>query len=934
MQKQVVLAGKPQVAVEARLLPQLQLCAGGFEGFKWVSVDSLSERSVLDQWIDRPPDALIVDWRTAHLPQHPIPTVAPANNIIAVVDDLSSAVCTKLARGKYTVTTIDEIGSGRLGLLLEQLALNPPTLKTSPLKNSAGDDEAVLACAARDEAGERATADTNKGSAAVSLNQIAFEMINRVDLSVLLRHITDKTCTLTNAAYTFVAMVHESEEYLETIATNNDTCNLQAVRHKRGEGAAGQAWQTGKTVCEPDYQSYSHRLSGLTAIEQACSVPLKLGDRVIGVFGIVYENCDQRIEDQVEVLEMFASLAAVAIDNAALLQNTRLELARTEAISDISRTIYGAASFDVIIEKICSTLIEKFDATKAHIYRLEQDGSYTPLAALQNVGGQISPTEQADSETVAQSVASWCIENRQSAHIKRGVNDQRESIDIHQIRKKWRLGSTICLPLFHANKSWGVLFTHRSIDRSDFTECEHKQFELIAVQISIALLRRELMLKVERQAFYDSLTGLYNRWRFESILLQSVEKASNSSECYAVLSIDLVGFKAVNDAYGHKVGDKFLQKVASRLSSQVSAKDILARMGGDEFSIIASARAGREDIMLLAQQITQTLSEPIEVGNLRITAGVCIGICFFPDDAESVDEVIKHAGFALYRAKNTEQISISVFNHTLLADHENSQQLELDLRYALATSQFELHYQPKVGCVSGLVDGVEALIRWNHPERGFVPPSQFIPVAERCGLIQEIGAWVLEQACQDCAEFQQNHGALKVAVNISAQQFNVDDFVPSVFATLDAHGLSANCLELEVTESVVMHDISKVVDKLAQLQGSGVTIAIDDFGTGYSSLQYLAELPLDVLKIDKSFINRIDDASDGALLVKTILMMSRELNLKTVAEGVETASQQTQLQQLSCDYIQGYYYSKPVPASQLSEVINWLNQQVVSEEVA
>jgi len=357
-------------------------------------------------------------------------------------------------------------------------------------------------------------------------------------------------------------------------------------------------------------------------------------------------------------------------------------------------------------------------------------------------------------------------------------------------------------------------------------------------------------------------------------------------------------------------------------------------MGADEFSFIVSSRSSREEIVDLAQHINHSLSQPFNVDDVRITTGASIGICFYPIDASSADEVVKHAEFALNNAKKTEQASVSVFNKNLLVDHESRQQLETDLRYALATSQFELYYQPKVSCTNGVVDGVEALMRWNHPLRGFVPPSVFIPVAERCGLIEDLGLWVLDRACGDCAEFQRSHSDLKVAINISAIQLSIDEFVTNVFNTLNKNGLAPENLELEVTESVVMHDIGKVVDKLAQLRGGGVTIAIDDFGTGYSSLKYLAELPLDVLKIDKSFVDRIEDVDDGQLLVKTILMMSRELNLKTVAEGVEAESQLLLLQQLGCDYIQGYYYSKAVPVSDLSGVIDMIDLQSKSREVA
>ena len=360
-----------------------------------------------------------------------LPETDEPERIIVVVDNLISAASTALVKKGYCIITAEEIDNGRLALQIDQLT------NRSQVQLSAS----------------VATDDRATGAAAVSLNQIAVEMINRVDLPSLLQHIANNTSTLTHADYSYVAMVHESGEYLETIVANNDSQNLKAFRHRPGEGIGGQAWLTGKTVCEPGYQNYPHRLPGLTSTKQACSVPLKLGNRVIGVIGILYENYDLRIEDQVEILEMFAPLASVAIDNAKLHENTRLELARTEAISKISRSIHLSASFDNVINRICTTLIDTFDATKAHLYRMETNGTYMPLAAFESVDGKILRTKQAGSEMVARSVASWCIENQRSAFIKRGVNDKRESADVHRIRARWRLGSTICLPLVHEDLS-------------------------------------------------------------------------------------------------------------------------------------------------------------------------------------------------------------------------------------------------------------------------------------------------------------------------------------------------------------------------------------------------------------------------------------------------------------------------------------------------
>ncbi|OED39964.1 hypothetical protein AB833_13180 [Chromatiales bacterium (ex Bugula neritina AB1)] len=842
--------------------------------------------------------------------------------VVAVVDDLSSDISTAiLGQGGHVVTPA-EIESGRFGLLLRQLATAPGHLAASVQQPRPSVDCSPLA------------AMSDKTEVVQSLNHFAVELMNRVELPSLLQHIASETGSLTSADYAYVALVHETGEHLETVATSTDLAGLKSVRHKCGEGIGGQAWITGSTVCVSDYQSYPHRLPGLNNARQACSVPLKLGDEVVGIIGIMYESDDRNIEEQVELLEMFAPIASVAIENAKLHENTRTELARTQATSELCRAIYGSASFDRIIDEICITMIDAFDSSKVHIYKLEENNVFTPMAAWENTPDGNVRTVQSGSVTVATSVASWCIKHQQTGFIKRGVNDERESAEVHRVRAAWRLGSTLCVPLVHENKSWGVLFAHRSIDCSDFTVSERHYFELICAQISMALMRRELMEKVKYQAFHDSLTGLTNRNGFEGKLEESVKGNAGKADWFAVLFIDLDGFKNVNDSHGHTVGDKLLQQVAVMITSQLGAGDTLARMGGDEYAAIISTRTKRYDVLRIAQRINDSFSTRVSIGELQLDIGASIGVSFYPDDASSAEEVMKNADFAMYHAKGAEQGSVCVFNKWHLEVHEKRIRLESDLARAIESGEFQLHYQPKVHCYSGLVEGVEALIRWEHPTLGFIPPTEFIPVAENCGLIEVIGSWVIDEACRQIAELRRQGFKFSVAVNISARQFIVHNFVANVFGVIAKYNLPASAVQLEVTESVVMNDIEMVVKKLALLRNRGIKIAIDDFGTGYSSLQYLAELPLDILKIDKSFVDKLGSEPDEQLLVKTIVMMSGELDLETVAEGVETHFQRQKLESLGCDYIQGYYYSKPVPARELIAAVQRINQRGLSPQAA
>lgn len=913
----------------SRLLVDPQLCSlvdqcarnCGLVPIAFTAMDSRSSvAQAVRECVAVQPAAVLIDGRAGGANAHPLSqricNALSLCKVFIIIDETSENADIYDFDRRVDIATIEEVGGGQLAHRLQKLTQGQGAVCGAQFNSELTVTTPEVRCGKRPD----------NTIAMVSLNQIAIEMMNRVELPSLLQNIADYTGALSRADYAYVAMVHESGDYLETIAVNSDSLNLKDVRHKRGEGIGGQAWLRAETICVPDYQGYAYRLPGLTRGRQACSVPLRLSNVVIGVIGILYESDDIDVDGEVDMLEMFAPLASVAIDNARLHENTRMELSRTRIIGEISRAIYGTSSFDSIINRICTALIEVFDASKAHIYKLENDNTLNPLAAWELIDGEIVPSQQSGSAVVARSIAQWCIENQKTGFVKRGVNDPRESEEVHRVRAGWRLGSTICLPLVYEDKSWGVLFAHRAIDRTDFKENEINLFELIGAQISVALLRRELMEKVQYQAYHDSLTGVANRFSFEGLLENAVSQAEAAGDWFAVMFIDLDGFKAINDSHGHRMGDKLLKQVTAKISMHLNREDVLGRMGGDEFALIVSNRENRAEVTGLAQTINNSLTSSMLVDNLRAVVGASIGLSFYPSDATTAEEMLKYADFAMYHAKSLGKGGFSVFDRSHLDFHEKQISLEHDLRRAVEAAEFELHYQPKINNHTGRVDGVEALIRWVHPTLGFVPPSEFIPVAERCGLIEVIGAWVLDESCRQCAELQRQGMRLSVAVNISAQQFIVDDFVQQVFSTVRKYDVPPELIELEVTESVVMKDVSIVVEKLAELRCGGITIAIDDFGTGYSSLQYLADLPLDVLKIDKSFIDKVCTEGKEKSLVKTIVLMARELQLGTVAEGVETEQQVQALRKLGCDYSQGYYYSKPVPGKDLQRVVADVNK--------
>jgi len=384
----------------------------------------------------------------------------------------------------------------------------------------------------------------------------------------------------------------------------------------------------------------------------------------------------------------------------------------------------------------------------------------------------------------------------------------------------------------------------------------------------------------------------------------------------------LDGFKHINDSLGHPIGDKLLQSVAKRLVNCVRGADTVSRQGGDEFVVLLSEVGQSEDPAITALRLLHAVAEAhsIDQHDLHITTS--IGVSVYPDDGQDAETLIKNADTAMYQAKENGRQSYQFFKPAMNVRAVKRQSIEENLRRALERQEFALHYQPIINLKSGNIRGAEALLRWTHPTGGGISPADFIPVAEDSGLILPIGRWVLQEACtQARAWVDAGLPLATMAVNISSMEFRDDNFLKSVFATLKNTGLDPGCLELELTESVLMKRAESAASVLKTLRASGVQIAVDDFGTGYSSLSYLRKFPIDALKIDQSFIRQIMTAPDDATIVTAIISMGRSLNLRVVAEGVETQGELEFLQTHQCDEAQGYYFSRPVLPQQFAQLL-------------
>ncbi len=428
--------------------------------------------------------------------------------------------------------------------------------------------------------------------------------------------------------------------------------------------------------------------------------------------------------------------------------------------------------------------------------------------------------------------------------------------------------------------------------------------------------------EISHLAQHDVLTDLPNRLLLNDRLTQAISLARRNHSQLAVLFLDLDGFKHINDSLGHSVGDKLLQSVANRLSACVRKSDTVSRQGGDEFVILLSEITRAADAAIIAAKIIAQLKRRHGIGKHRLRISASVGLSTYPNDGEDAETLIKNADAAMYDAKQSGRDKYRFFKSQMSLRTVERQSLEEQLRYALEREELLVHYQPKVSLKTGAITGVEALLRWQHPERGLLLPWQFLTIAEDNNMILAIGQWVLRQACRQMREWlDAGLLAVPVAVNISALEFRSRQFVQEVQDALKNARLDPKYLELELTETGLMRHAEPTARTLGQLKAIGLRLAIDDFGTGYSSLSYLTRLPIDTLKLDQSFLNDIIVDSDRAIIVDAVVSLGRSLKKKVIAEGVETPEQLRFIQDLGCDEGQGYYFSPPVLAQQFAKLI-------------
>ncbi|HZW24547.1 MAG TPA: EAL domain-containing protein [Gallionella sp.] len=622
--------------------------------------------------------------------------------------------------------------------------------------------------------------------------------------------------------------------------------------------------------------------------------------------------------------------AAQDITERKLAEHAQQRLNRAlKLLSDCNTTLVHAVEENKLLADICRLVVESGGYRMAWVGFAEYDEgkSVRPVAEY---GDELS--------YLTSQQFSWAdVESGRGptgTAIRTGLTDINQNFETNPRTALWRAAaqaqgfhSSIALPLTGKKRVLGALTIYSS-ETEAFGREEVKLLEEMANDLAygIETLRTRAEheaaeRKLEFLAHHDMLTGLPNRVLLRDRFEQAVAQADRDHSGVAVLFLDLDNFKQVNDTLGHNFGDQLLVKVVERLRGCLRDSDTISRQGGDEFIVLLPHLNDLGVIGGIAQHIVETFSEPFEIDNYAINTTFSVGISLYPLDSRQYDTLLRNADTALYQAKDSGRNTYRYFSEKMNLDAQEQLHLQGQLRSALKNQEFLLHYQPQIDIAGERIVGVEALVRWQHPELGLIPPGRFIPLAERSGLIIPIGEWVLQEACRQAQAWREQGRPLVMAVNLSALQFKRGTLVDTVTQVLRQSGLPAELLELELTESILLQDIDIAIRTLHSLKDMGVKLSIDDFGTGYSSLSYLKRLAVDKLKIDQSFVRDLTEDVDSAAIVRAIIQLGHTMQLKVIAEGVEKDEQLAFLRNYGCDEVQGYLYSRPVPAAEFVKLL-------------
>jgi diguanylate cyclase (GGDEF)-like protein len=624
------------------------------------------------------------------------------------------------------------------------------------------------------------------------------------------------------------------------------------------------------------------------------------------------------------------SLKARAESDRALAVSQERLTVLISAISATNEAIMRAETREILFELVCKTAVRGGKFTTTAIALAEPGSDFLRIVAATGPGAEESKAVKVATSAEhpeGRGLTGTAFRTRQPCITNDYLADQQRSA-FHGVVRSTGTKSGAALPLLSRGRAVGVLLL-LSAELDTFTVEFVELLERLAGNISFALEhfdrvdeREEAEQRIKYLATHDSLTGLPNRATFSQLLEFSIKTAKRYERQCAVLFIDLDRFKIINDSLGHAAGDALLVEMASRLRAGVRGSDVVARLGGDEFVIFLNEITEIEQITAIARNLLSALSTPLELGGHECRVTASIGVARFPNDGTDEQTLMKNADIAMYLAKEEGKNDVRFFSKEIKAQSIDRLTMETNLRQAIERNEFYLHYQPKLDVATGRIAGVEALLRWSHPDLGVLQPMRFIPLAEETGLIIPIGRWVLRAACaQNMAWQREGLPSLSMAVNVSPRQFADENLLRDVDDALAASGMDPKLLQIEITESMVMLNVERAVQVLDSIQSRGVRLAIDDFGTGYSSMSMMKRFPIDTIKIDRSFVRDLPQNSEDKAIAQAIISMGKALGLTVVAEGVETIEQDEFLRDHACDEIQGFLFSKPVAPEDIADLL-------------
>jgi diguanylate cyclase (GGDEF)-like protein len=818
--------------------------------------------------------------------------------------------------------------------------------KTLSSRSAASPPEAVGAVDAVRSATEQTLRLTRMFAALSATNEAIIRARSRTELFQL---VCDATVHGGKFTSTIIGLAEPGSDFLRIVATagsaaeSSKTLKLAtSTIHPEGRGLSGQAFRTRRPCISNDYQTDQrgaafHERAYERGAKSCAALPLLNRGEAAGVLVFVSAEAGAFTPEFVELLERLAENVSFALDNFDRADAQRTATEQRErltrmyaALSATNEAIMRARTRGELFRLVCEAAVHGGQFASSIIALTEQGSDFLRVVASAGPKGDMQKTVQiaiTDAYQEGRGVSGTAFRTRQPCISNDYIADKRGGA-FHERALREGNRSGAALPLLSHGRAVGVL-VFMSSERNTFTPELVELLLRMANNVSFALDnfdRADEKARADEQinylATHDGLTGLPNRAMFNHVLHGTIETAKRCDRKFALLFIDVDRFKVINDSLGHDAGDALLIEISNRLRRCVGGDDHVARLGGDEFVIILRNVAERGYVELAAQQILAAISEPLQLFDVECRPTVSIGVAVFPDDGDSQLALTKNADMAMYRAKEEGKNGFRFFIQHSKSRAVDRLVFEGRLRHALDRGEFSLDYQPKVNTKTSAIVGVEALLRWNLPDLGLLMPGQFIPLAEETGLIVPIGRWALNSACaQNMAWQARGLPPLSVAVNLSPRQFSDEHLLRDIDSALVMSGMPPELLQLEITESMMMRNVGRAIELLEVICGRGVRVAIDDFGVGYSSMSLMKKLPVDTIKIDRSFIQDLPQDSEDRAIVQAIVSMAKALDLTTVAEGVETAAQAAFLREHGCDEMQGYLFGKPIPHEGIARLL-------------